>query len=311
MTVARNQLISVSDTPYYHIISRCVRRAFLCGQDSSTNRSYEHRRQWIVDRIQFLSEIFSIDICAYAVLHNHYHLVLKVASTADWSDKQVLIQWKALCTLPSYCDRYLCGDKLKGFEVKLVTCSAALYRERLMSISWFMRFVNQHIAVAANKEDNCTGHFWESRFKSQALLDERALLTCMAYVDLNPIRAAMAKTPESSDFTSVQERITVKKTNLLAFGEEQNNIPYSLSDYLALVDYTGRAVLDNKRGFIPKELEPILLRLNLDPDCWFKEIQKFSSKGVTAIGTANQLKAFCLSVGKKWGTGGEPGTATS
>ena len=303
MTVARKQLISVSDTPYYHIISRCVRRAFLCGQDSSTNRSYEHRRQWIVDRIELLSRIFSIDVCAYAVMHNHYHLVLKVGSTADWTDKQVLIQWNALCSLPAYCDRYLCGDALKGFELKLVARSVSIYRERLMSISWFMRFVNQHIAVAANKEDSCTGHFWESRFKSQALLDERALLTCMAYVDLNPIRAAIAKTPESSDFTSIQERITVKETSLLAFGEEQDNIPYSLSDYLALVDYTGRAVLDDKRGFIPEELEPILQRLNLDPDCWLKEMQSFSSKGITAIGTVNQLKAFCLSVGKKWGIG--------
>jgi len=76
-----------------------------------------------------------------------------------------------------------------------------------------------------------------------------------------------------------------------------------LTDYLALVDYTGRVVLENKSGCIPAELEPILLRLNLDSDSWLKEIQKFSSRGVTAIGTVSQLKKFCRSVGKKWGVG--------
>lgn len=303
MTLARKHLISISDTTYYHIICRCVRRAFLCGHDSETNRCYEHRRQWIVDRVAHLAIIFSIDVCAYAVMNNHYHLVLKVGTTADWSDHQVLTTWGALCRLPSHCQRYLKGDNIKGFELKLVQRFVAIYRERLMNISWFMRFLNQHIAVAANKEDHCTGHFWESRFKSQALLDERALLTCMAYVDLNPIRAAIAKSPKSSDFTSIQERIHTSKTALTAFGQGMDDIPYSLTDYLALVVYTGRAILNNKRGFIPTELEPILLRLNLDKDHWLKELQQFSSKGITAVGTVQQLKAFCQSVGKKWSIG--------
>jgi len=113
-----------------------------------------------------------------------------------------------------------------------------------------MKFLNQDIAFRANAEDNCKGHFWESRFKNQALLDERALLTCMTYVDLNPIRAAMAKTPEDSDYTSIQERINRNSSGLLPFGDD--NIPFSLSLYLELVELTGRAVLETKRGFIPK-----------------------------------------------------------
>ena len=78
MTLARKQLISIADTPYYHVVSRCVRRAFLAGFDQFTQTSFEHRRQWIVNRMMHLSTIFSIDICAYAVMNNHYHIVLKV-----------------------------------------------------------------------------------------------------------------------------------------------------------------------------------------------------------------------------------------
>ncbi|MFT6103482.1 MAG: hypothetical protein ACJA2B_001937 [Candidatus Endobugula sp.] len=81
------------------------------------------------------------------------------------------------------------------------------YRNRLGNLGWFMRYLNEPIARKANKEDGCTGHFWESRYMSQALLSEEALLTCMAYVDLNPIRASMCNTPEESDHTSIKERI--------------------------------------------------------------------------------------------------------
>jgi hypothetical protein len=123
----------------------------------------------------------------------------------------------------------------------------------------------------------------------------------MAYVDLNPIRAAMARTPEASDYTSIQERINHKKTNLLSFG--QSGIDYSLADYLQLVDGTGRAIIEGKRGSIPKELPNILQRLDLNPDTWLDELKAFKSSGNTAVGTTSQLKEFCQSVGKKFSCG--------
>lgn len=78
MTRARQQFIDLAATPYYHVISRCVRRAFLCGEDKLTGKNFDHRRQWLVDRVKLLSGIYSIDIAAYAIMSNHYNLVLRV-----------------------------------------------------------------------------------------------------------------------------------------------------------------------------------------------------------------------------------------
>jgi REP element-mobilizing transposase RayT len=78
MTQKRASLISLSDTPYYHCVSRCVRRSFLCGVDPYSGQSYEHRRAWVEERLLYLCSVFAIDICAYAVMSNHVHLVLHV-----------------------------------------------------------------------------------------------------------------------------------------------------------------------------------------------------------------------------------------
>ena len=290
MTRARKLQVSLADTPYYHLISRCVRKAFLCGK--TKNKSFENRRQWLVDRIEFLASTFAIDICAYAVMSNHYHLVIKVNSSRDWSDKQVLSAWAGLYKLPMLSERFMKG------ELIVIDQLASEYRKRLMDLSWFMKCLNEHIAHMANREDNCTGCFWEGRFKSQALLDERALLTCMAYVDLNPIRAAMVRTPEDSDYTSIQARIKNKDSWLLGFNK--NDIPYYLTDYMALVDYTGRTQLDDKRESISNDIPEVFNRLNLNPDSWLDELTSFKSKGRTAIGTVAQLKQFCKRMKAKW-----------
>ncbi|NHO67312.1 transposase [Aestuariicella hydrocarbonica] len=299
MTQPRQQLISPADTPYYHCVSRCVRRAFLCGSDKVTGQSYEHRRQWLEHRIHLLSSIFAIDICAYAVMSNHYHLVVKLNDSGEWTDHMVLDRWLTLYKGPLLIQRYYNGEALSKVEKEAVSQIINVWRQRLQSLSWFMKCLNEPIARLANAEDNCTGHFWESRFKSQALLTDEALLSCMAYVDLNPIRAGMAKTPETSEHTSIQERINPVITlesaikdqalasefnlpikPLLPFEDTirstcQAGIAYLLSDYLQLVDWTGRAVRDDKRGAIPEHLPPILKRFNIPAEHWLTNSQHF------------------------------------
>ena len=168
--------------------------------DYETGANFDHRRQWIEDRLRVLSSLFAIDLCSYAVMSNHLHIVVKVCAdqSESWSTDDVLQRWTSLFKGPLLVQKWLKGETLTSIEHKMVTETAEVYRKRLTSLSWFMKCLNEPIARAANKEDKCTGHFWESRFKSQALLTEEALLSCMAYVDLNPVRANMATTPESS-----------------------------------------------------------------------------------------------------------------
>jgi len=188
-----------------------VRRAFLCGEDQLSGLNFDHRRGWIVERIQQLAALFAIDVAAYAVMSNHYHIVVRIdrERALGWSLEEVLRRWTALFTGPLLVTRYLSESRaeMTQAEIARVEELAEVYRERLHDLSWFMRTLNEHIARRANAEDGVKGRFWEGRFKSQALLDEKTLLAAMAYVDLNPVRAGLAETPETSDYTSIQERV--------------------------------------------------------------------------------------------------------
>jgi REP element-mobilizing transposase RayT len=208
MPRSRKTQVSLDATPYYYCSSRCVRCAFLCGKDAVTGQSFAHRRQWIEDKLIELSTVFAIDLCAYSVMYNHYHVVLFIdKSTADnWDIPEVVERWHLLFSGTLYSQRFVKGELLTAAEQASLDASIALWCERLMDISWFMRIINEGIARMANRDDNCTGCFWEGRFSSQASLDEKALTACSAYVDLNPIRAGIADSLTDSDHTSIKRR---------------------------------------------------------------------------------------------------------
>ncbi len=304
MPEPRYRQVSLEDTPYYHCISRCVRRAFLCGSDPVTGFDFEHRRQWIVDRIKLMCSVFAVDLCAYAILSSHYHIVVRINVDAvrQWSDEEVASRWMQVFSGPPLMHQYLKNVSLTESELKNVSELFATWRARLGDLSWFMRCINEPIARTANREDHCTGSFWEGRFKSQALLDERALLACMAYVDLNPIRASMAKTPEKSDYTSIQERIEQPDSGCLRpFCErEENGIPFNLKDYLELVDWGGREIKCNKRGYIPPNAPPILARLRMDASPVLDYLAKDALPSFGAMGSVGMLRAFAKSVGRSF-----------
>lgn len=304
MPKARNEQISLLNTPYYHCVSRCVRRAFLCGKDKYSGQCYEHRRQWVEDRIHKLSEVYIIDVCAYAVMSNHTHLVLHInqQKMKDMSDNEVIDRWHTLHKGTLLTQQHRQGKPLSAAEKATVNDTVKVWRKRLCDISWFMRSLNEYIARLANKEDQCTGRFWEGRFKSQALLGKAALAACMAYVDLNPIRANMAKTPETSKHTSIQYRISAAKVAkapkyLFPFiGNSAisaaHGLPFTLNEYLALVDNTGRKLARNKKGAIDNTLPTILTRLKIAAPQWHELTTTFEECFDQAVGGENELLAY-------------------
>ena len=331
MTRARAQQIDLNSTTYYHCISRCVRRAFLCGRDKFSGQDYSHRKGWAMERLHELASVFSMDICAYAIMSNHYHLVLRVdlMGNTALTEQEVVDRWSQLFTPNGLVQRYL-NSETDEAESKRACAMIEIWRERLCDISWYMRCLNEHLARRANEEDKCKGRFWEGRFKSQALLDDVAVLACMSYVDLNPIRAKMADTPETSEFTSIQQRIYQLQSEQTSCNNEHSetisymakrpaslplmplvtqqadshmhSLGFRLQDYLDLVDWSGRAIRQHKRGSIPSDIPPILNRLGIHPD-FFLQQQKRQTTFLTlprALGSPDKLSQFTQKIKQKF-----------
>ena len=221
MTTPRHMLVDPENERDYHLVSRCVRRAFLCGVDEFTKRNCSHRRQWLVERLKQLAPCFAVDIYGYTVLSNHFHVVLRHDPLAwrGWSDEEVVQRWFDAFP-PTERGKVVEARKPELRELMLGDPKRlARARRTLGSLSNFMKHLKQPIARRANLEDDCTGHFFEQRFYSGALLTEEALIAAMVYVDLNPVRAEMAERIEEIRETSICDRLQI-------------NSPEALEEYL-------------------------------------------------------------------------------
>jgi hypothetical protein len=181
-------------------------KSFLCGFDKLTGQNFDHRRGWIVERMNELAQIYAVRVLAFSAMSNHMHLALQFdpAWVEAWTDQEVAERWNRLFPKAKMTE----AQQAVRIQAWLAQDGKiANMRERLASVSEFMKYLSQPIALRANIEDDCKGKFWESRFKCQRLLDEAAVLSAMVYVDLNPVRAAMAQDLEDSDYTSIQQRI--------------------------------------------------------------------------------------------------------
>jgi hypothetical protein len=311
MTIARSQLVDVSVSRWYHCISRVVRRARLLGEgaDSATG----DRKLWIERRLKELDAIFAVSVGGFSVLDNHLHLLLRLDPeiAKNWTDREVVDRWFKLYP-PRGTDRKpLATTKLKDLVAKRLSDAnwIAKTRDRLSSLSWFMKCLKEPLSRLVNKAEKCTGAFFEGRFKSIAVLDEEALLAVSAYIDLNPVAAGIAATPETSEHTSVKARVDhVKQQGRIAdlqaakqgsvAGSKASKkleealwlIPiedrrqldstregmlagFTLGNYLMLVEYTGRLLREGKAS-IPSEVAGIFERLGSSAENWQARMQR-------------------------------------
>ena len=274
----------------------------------------------MVDRIRFLTTVFAIDVAAYAVMSNHYHLVVYIdeSEALDWSEEEVCERWQQLYHIHPLVERLQKRQSSCQAERDKAHNMINEWRSRLSDLSWLMRNLNEHIARKANAEDNCKGRFWEGRFKSQALLDEKAILACMAYVDLNPVRAKMVDSVQTSQYTSIFERIHDKASDidnkgllpfkakpLLGFIGNDNKyspkgIAFSILDYLTLIEETGKVIRADKRGSINENTCTLLTLLGMNSDDWLELAEHFGKQYRQAVGTLAELNAFAAHTGKQW-----------
>lgn len=249
-------------------------------------------------------------------MSNHFHLVLyiDVDQAGAWTFDEVIDHWLALYKGPELAHKYKIGEPLRAFEQEALSDLVILWRARLSDLSWYMRCLNETIARMANEEDKCTGRFWEGRFRSQALLDEAALVSCMAYVDLNPIRAGVSESLVESEFTSIQERLAayqsrkgVKDTAiwLKPLVQEQQlassaTLLMQEFSYFDLVDWTGRTIRGDKRGAIPVHIQPILQKLGVNEANWVNNTQHFGRRFRRALGRVNRIRQLANRTESKW-----------
>jgi REP element-mobilizing transposase RayT len=303
--------------------------------DAYTGIDYEHRRGWIAGRLKELSSIFGMEVFAYAVMSNHSHIVMRNRPdlAKGWTPEEVAYRW---CTLFPKRDAHGVAQTPNNEAISAFIADAERVetcRERLGDISWFMRCLNEPIARRANREDQCSGRFWEGRFKCQRLMDEGAMLACMAYVDLNPVRAQLSDSLEDSKFTSVYDRLTAERAQkrlkvagrvlnptqaqqalierervackradwlLDLNGSESPFGELDLEYYLSLVEWTGQNIRQDKPGYLPVSLKPVLERFALDTENWVRNVEGYGGLFYRVAGQLDSIMTRARARGQHW-----------
>jgi REP element-mobilizing transposase RayT len=307
MTMPRAHLVDPAVTRWYHCVTRCVRRAFLLSEGPID------RKQWIDHRLEELAEIFAVAVSGFSVMDNHLHVLVRLDPdlARNWSDEEVVRRWGRLFP-PRDKSREPLPVTRAWVQWRLQdTQWVATARERLQSLSWFMKCLKEPLARLANQQDNARGAFFEERFKSIAILDEEALLATCAYIDLNPVAAGIAEVPEASPHTSITARIehvkeqgripdlTAAKSGSVAGSnasagleesiwlcpvEDRRKLDssregmlegFSLGNYVLLVEFTGR-LFRNGKAVISAELAGVLERIGSTAESWWARIEKLS-----------------------------------
>lgn len=332
---SRRKLLGRARKSVFHCSTRCVRRAYLCGKDPQTGKDHSHRRGWIINREEQLAKLFTIEVEFRAEMSNHLHAVLRTRPeiAKRLPPRDVARRWLTITKLAKcMSDDMPEPDEKKIDELVKDKKRIAELRRRLSSVSWFMGILLENIARRANREDGATGRFWEARFRCRECADVSGILLCAIYVDLNPIRAGEADSPETARYTSAYQRIEAqtqrknarnradgwmaeltlrperKADESLAYSSRTGRrasdlgiLPMSLEDYLKLLRWTARLLRSGQRSTIPKNLEAILERMDVSHEAWLETVDNYETTFCHVVGSpssmaeaAQRMDASCL-----------------
>ncbi len=309
MTRAHSSILSSCQPGFYHCVTRCVRRSWLCGVDPLAGVDDGARKAMLEARIMELGSIFALGIYSFAVMSNQVHVVLSVEPDAasQWGKEAVVDRWLRLFPARQ-------GDTRERELMLKSAIAIETRRQRLTDISWFMRCLDEHAARRANAE-GVKRRFYEGRFKCQRLEDEQALLAAMVFVDLNPVRAGVASNVEGSDHTSVQrrthelrsapERANSMLMPIAGFGVPSarkiaGRLAMNNRQYIELVEYTGRLIKKGKRGKNSETVPPALRRLGLNGAAWSQQVKGIGGGHCRVVASAGGIVASAFKMGKKW-----------
>ncbi|MFO0829890.1 MAG: hypothetical protein U0572_17240 [Phycisphaerales bacterium] len=231
MAIPRRNIIDPSQPVTCHCVSRCVRRLLLLEDRSkpedlgdgnaASSREPDFWKKLLAARIVELVALFAIDVIEWAILGNHFHLLLATHPelVALWSDREIAVRWRTLT--PDYHWRrrkkipYNAPAQEDEIAAMLADPKAIAHARRVLAdVSQFHKFLKQRIAQLANAEDDVTGHFWDGRFKSIVATDLPTVIAHMVYIALNPVRAGLAASLEECEFASIRARIDELKRRI-------------------------------------------------------------------------------------------------
>ena len=268
--LARAEVFDPSEVAVLHLCARVVRRCFLFGVDPVTGKNHDHRKIWIEEQLKLLSANFGIDLLAFAILSNHFHLILRSRPDVveTWDDSEVARRWLMLCPKRKKPDKS--PEEPNEFELNSIRNEPdklATIRKRLSDVAWWMRLLCQNFGTRANQEDKEVGKFSQGRYRAVRILDEETLLACA---------------------NQTRERCS-----------DKGFLSMPIADYLELLDASARQIRADKIGYTPADVAPVFERLKLDPDYWRLQIKDFGRLFSNVAGKPKDVYAMRSLISKR------------